>query len=382
MVKNLVSIGKTVWLTTHFMDEAQYLADRVAVLAKGSIVAEGTPDSIAGRDRMRTTVRFRPPADAPTPPAWGQVPTGDGGFVIEAEDATRVVHEVTGWAIEHDVVARDARGDAAVAGGRLSGADRRGGAGMSQVVRQIRFTNKAFWRNPASAFFTFAFPLLFLVIFTTLIGNDDVDLGGGLTGKSSTFYVFSMAAFGLISACYTNIAISIVFAREEGVLKRVRGTPMPAGTYLTARVIHAALVGFLLVAITVVFGVVVYQAHFPSGLDVVYFVISLVVGAGCFAAIGLAISGLVPNADAGPPIINAVILPLLFLSGVFILIPADAPAWVLWVGRIFPVRHLVLAMQYSYLGLPFHWSDVAVMLAWMVGALFVARRTFRWEPRR
>jgi ABC-2 type transport system ATP-binding protein len=103
MVKNLVSIGKTVWLTTHFMDEAQYLADRVAVLAKGSIVAEGTPDSIAGRDRMRTMVRFRPSAGAPTPPAWGQVPIGDGGYVIEAEDATRVVHEVTGWAIEHDV---------------------------------------------------------------------------------------------------------------------------------------------------------------------------------------------------------------------------------------------------------------------------------------
>ena len=253
---------------------------------------------------------------------------------------------------------------------------------MSQVLRQVRFTNKAFWRNPASAFFTFVFPLLFLVIFTTLIGNNDVDLGGGLVGKTSTFYVFSMAAFGLISACYTNIAISIVFAREEGVLKRIRGTPMRAGAYLAARVIHAALVGFLLVAITVVFGVVVYQAHFPSGLDVVYFVISLVVGAGCFAAIGLAVSGLVPNADAGPPIINAVILPLLFLSGVFILIPADAPAWVLWVGRIFPVRHLVLAMQYSYLGLPFHWSDVVVMAIWMIGAVVVATRTFRWEPGR
>jgi ABC-2 type transport system permease protein len=159
---------------------------------------------------------------------------------------------------------------------------------MSQVLRQIRFTNKAFWRNPASAFFTFVFPLLFLVIFTTLLGNDDVSLGT-TTIKLSTFYVFSMAAFGLISACYTNIAISVVFAREEGVLKRVRGTPMPASAYLTARVIHAALVGFLLVAITVVFGVVAYQAHFPSGLDVLYFVISLVIGAGCFASSGLAI---------------------------------------------------------------------------------------------
>ena len=252
---------------------------------------------------------------------------------------------------------------------------------MGHVLRQIRFTNKAFWRNPASAFFTFTFPLLFLVIFTTLIGNDDVQLGTE-TIKSSTYYVFSMAAFGLISACYTNIAISVVFAREEGVLKRVRGTPMSAGAYLAARVAHAALVGFLLVAITVVFGVVVYQAHFPSGLDVVYFLISLVVGAGCFASIGLAVSGIVPNADAGPPIINAVMLPLLFLSGVFLAIGPDAPSWVLWIGRIFPVRHLVQAMQYSYLGLPFHWSDVAVMAAWMIGAIVVATRTFRWEPGR
>jgi len=253
---------------------------------------------------------------------------------------------------------------------------------MGHVLRQIRFTNKAFWRNPASAFFTFAFPLLFLVIFTTLIGNDDVLLASGETIKSSTYYVFSMAAFGLISACYTNIAISVVFAREEGVLKRVRGTPMSAGAYLAARVAHAALVGFLLVAITVVFGVVVYQAHFPSGLDVVYFLISLVVGAGCFASIGLAVSGIVPNADAGPPIINAVMLPLLFLSGVFLTIPLDAPSWLLWIGRIFPVRHLVDAMQNSYLGLPFRWSDVAVMAAWTIGAGVVATRTFRWEPSR
>ena len=252
---------------------------------------------------------------------------------------------------------------------------------MSQVLRQVRFTNKAFWRNPASAFFTFAFPLLFLVIFTTLMGKNDVVVGGE-TIKSATYFVFSMAAFGLISACYTNIAISVVFAREEGVLKRIRGTPMPAGSYLAARVAHAAFVGFLLVAITVVFGVVVYQAHFPSGLDILYFLISLIVGAGCFAANGLAISGIVPNADAGPPIINAAILPLLFLSGVFLAIGPDAPSWVLWIGRIFPVRHLVLAMQYSYLGLPFHWSDVAVMAAWMVGAVLVASRTFRWEPSR
>ncbi|HLB39280.1 MAG TPA: ABC transporter ATP-binding protein [Actinomycetota bacterium] len=100
MVKNLVSIGKTVFLTTHFMDEAQYLADRVAVIAKGRIVAEGSPDSLAGRDRMRTSVRFRPPAGSPEPPAWGHHTREDGTYVLEADDATRAVHDVTTWAID------------------------------------------------------------------------------------------------------------------------------------------------------------------------------------------------------------------------------------------------------------------------------------------
>jgi ABC-2 type transport system permease protein len=252
---------------------------------------------------------------------------------------------------------------------------------VSQVLAQIRYTNKAFWRNPASAFFTFLFPLLFLVIFTTLVGNNDVPLGTEVI-KSSTYYVFSMAAFGLISACYTNIAIGVVFAREEGVLKRIRGTPMPAGAYLTARVVHAALVGFLLVAITVVFGVIAYHASVPDGAHLGQFILTLLVGAGCFAAIGLAVSGIVPNADAGPPIVNVIIFPLLFLSGVFIAVGNDSPAWVVWVGRIFPVKHLVDAMRDSYLGLPFHWSDLAVLALWAVVGVIIASRTFRWEPSR
>ena len=103
MVKNLTAIGKTIWLTTHFMDEAQYLADRVAVLAKGSIVAEGPPDSIAGRDQMRTSIRFRLSPGSPEPPQWGQIRTSDGSFLLQADDATRTVHDVTDWALEQRV---------------------------------------------------------------------------------------------------------------------------------------------------------------------------------------------------------------------------------------------------------------------------------------
>jgi len=103
MVKNLVSLGKTVWLTTHFMDEAQYLADRVAVIAKGVIVAEGPPSSLAGRDQMQTTIRFRPAAGAPAPPELGQVSDGNGVLRLSTNQPTKIAHEITGWALEHGI---------------------------------------------------------------------------------------------------------------------------------------------------------------------------------------------------------------------------------------------------------------------------------------
>jgi hypothetical protein len=94
------------------------------------------------------------------------------------------------------------------------------------TLTQMRYVNKAFWRNPASAFFTFALPLMFLVIFTALLGDDQVRIGGRLV-HLSTYYVAAMASFGVITACYNNIAISLTFQRDAGVLKRTNGTPPP-----------------------------------------------------------------------------------------------------------------------------------------------------------
>jgi ABC-2 type transport system ATP-binding protein len=102
MIKDLTGLGRTVFLTTHFMDEAQELADRVAVIANGEIVAEGTPDTIAGRHRMLAEVRYRLPAGAPEPPGWGQEPLADGSFRLRTEDPTKTAHDVTGWALEHE----------------------------------------------------------------------------------------------------------------------------------------------------------------------------------------------------------------------------------------------------------------------------------------
>jgi ABC-2 type transport system permease protein len=253
---------------------------------------------------------------------------------------------------------------------------------LTLLRRQVRATNRVFWRNPASAFFTFAFPLLFLVIFTTLLGGGQTVVGG-VRFDNATYFVVAMATFGVITACYTNLAMGVVIAREEGILKRVRGTPLPPWVYLTARVAHAMTIGFLLVAITAVFGVVAYGADLPAGADLGRFVLSLLLGAGCFAAIALAVSGLIPNADAAPPIVNALILPLLFLSGVFIPIGDDAPTWVRTTGQVFPVRRFFDATRDSFLGTgSFAWGDVAVMAVWLIIAVLVAVRTFRWEPAR
>ncbi len=100
MVRTLVELGKTVFLTTHFMDEAQTLANRVAVIAQGEIVAEGPPDTIAGRDRMLARIRYRVPDGAPALPEWGQERQPDGSFLLRAEDPTKIAHEVTGWVLE------------------------------------------------------------------------------------------------------------------------------------------------------------------------------------------------------------------------------------------------------------------------------------------
>jgi ABC-2 type transport system permease protein len=249
------------------------------------------------------------------------------------------------------------------------------------VGLQVRATNKAFWRNPASAFFTFAFPLMFLVIFTALLGGGEVEIDGELFDQAD-YYVAAMSAFAVITATYTNLAIAITFTRDAGILKRTKGTPLPGWIYLAGRVIHALLVSILLVVITSAFGVLFYGASIPTGTLLFEHSVTVIVGAMAFAALGLATTAIVPNAEAAPAVVNAIILPLLFLSGIFIALEG-APQWMVVVGDIFPVKHFAEAMLGSFFGRPpFEWIDVLVVAAWGVAGLLAAVKFFSWEPRR
>lgn len=251
---------------------------------------------------------------------------------------------------------------------------------VSALLRQISYENRTFWRNPPAAVFTFVFPLFFLVIFTTTFGNKTVEQSGR-TVAGATFYVPAIAAFSIISACYTNLAMTVTLSRERGTLKRIRGTPLPAGTYLGAKLGHAALIAALLVMIVVIFGAVFYDIAIPSR-TLGAFTITFLLGAAAFSALALAITTLISNADAAPGIVNFSILPLLFISGYFFSVPAIFET----ISSFFPAKPFLDAMSASFdpfeEGSGFLWKELALVSMWGIAGLLLAVRYFSWEPRR
>lgn len=250
------------------------------------------------------------------------------------------------------------------------------------ALRQVGYINKAFVRNPASMFFTLIFPLMFLVIFSVIFGNGQLQVGPGQTVRVATFYVPAISVFSVITACYTNIAVSLAFSRDSGALKRIHGSPLPVWSYMAARLLHAIGIGILLVAICAAFGAIFYGATLPTR-TLPAFVLSLVVGAAVFSALGVAVTAAIPNAEAAPAIVNGSILPLLFISNVFIPLQ-NPPAWLDLLGKIFPVRHFADALIGSFFqvsGSGLHTNDLLVLGAWGIAGVVVAVRFFDWEPR-
>jgi ABC-2 type transport system permease protein len=244
------------------------------------------------------------------------------------------------------------------------------------VARQVRYENLAFWRNPVAATFTFVFPLLFMLL-AQLVFADRVEVPGV---APAAFYTPAIVTFAVVNVCFVSIAMTVSLSRDEGVLKRIRGTPLPMSAYVTARVIHAVLVTLLLTIVVVVSGALFFGAALPPG-QVVSLVVVVVLGAAAFAALGLAMAGLIPNAHAAPALVNAIVLPLYVISDVFI--PIDAGSPVALIAGLFPVRHLALALQsvWQPSAQPLDPVDLGWVAAWGVLGLLVALRTFSWEPR-
>ncbi len=247
--------------------------------------------------------------------------------------------------------------------------------------RQVIWEQRSFWRNPASASFTFAFPLLFLVVFIGINGNDTVPLTGGRV-KFAQFYVPAIVAFGVISACYTNLAFTLSIRRDNGLLKRVRSTPLQPAMYLAGLAGNVVVISIILTGLVTGLGLTVYGVTFPDRYLGLF--VALALGAFCFSALGSMVATFVPNEDAAPAIINFVLFPLLFISGTFGRVEATSTLG--RIASIFPVQHLNRLLEAVFNpnapGTGIIASHVAVLAAWGVGGLVIAARRFRWEPRR
>ena len=254
---------------------------------------------------------------------------------------------------------------------------------ISLTLKQTRYVNKAFWRNPPAAFFTVAFPLMFLVIFNLLFGNDELPVPGG-RATMSNFYVPAIIAFAVISASFSYIAMGIAFSRDEGVLKRIRGTPLPPSSYMAARVLHSILIALLLTAVATIAGALFYDVDVPT-TTMPAVLVTVLLGAGAFCALGLAMTAVIPNAEAAPAVVNGTILPLLFISDIYIP-DNDAPEWLRTFASFFPVKHFSEALQEPFspfaTGSAFAWGHLAVIAIWGVLGIGLAIRYFSWEPRR
>jgi ABC-2 type transport system permease protein len=251
----------------------------------------------------------------------------------------------------------------------------------SLVAGQARYQILLFVRSPVGMFFTLGLPIFMLVLFNALFGDGTVDTPAG-PWSVQQFYTGGLAAFTAVSATYTNLVNVVPIRRDEGILKRWRSTPVQPGVYLAGWVLGALAVAIVGVILQLMLGLVVYDLRIEAA-KIPAMVVTFVIGVSSFAALGLAIAGLVPNADSAPAVANATILPLAFVSDVFI--PLDnPPRWLDLVGDVFPLKPFVNAFQNTlnpFVDAPgFSWSKLAVVAAWGVGGALLATRTFTWEP--
>lgn len=253
---------------------------------------------------------------------------------------------------------------------------------LGLATTQFRYDQRVFWRNPMYVFFTVIQPLIFLVIFVAVFGNDTTRVGGGLI-KLSTYYVPAILSMAVVTATFFNLTIALTRMRESGILKRLRGTPLPPSIFLAARVGTSLVVTALLVTLLTGIGHVAYGVSLP-GQTLPGVLLALIVGAAAFSCLGFAVTSFVPSVDAAAPIVNVIMLPLLFISGVFI--PNDQiPAGMQEVADVFPLKHLFEALLTGFdpatSGNGVTAGDLAVIAVWGLAGAVVALRRFRWTPR-
>ena len=250
---------------------------------------------------------------------------------------------------------------------------------LALVLHQARYDMLGFLRNGQARFFTLVLPLLFLVIFVSVFGNNSVGPGHV---KASTYYVPGISALAVIAASFVNLVISITAQRETGILKRRRATPVPAWVLIAARALTAMAISLVVMTVLLLLGRFAYGVHLPSS-TIPAVALTAIIGSATFCILGYALASAIKSEDAAQPMVQAIMLPLYFISGVFI--PnVTLPSWLRHVAEVFPVQHLADGLHHAYdpavHGSGIVWSDLGVLVLWAAVGLVVALRRFTWTP--
>ena len=239
--------------------------------------------------------------------------------------------------------------------------------------RQYRLERRLFWRNPSAAFFNFLLPLLFLAFFGAIFNGDQ---------ESLNVLVPGIAGMSVLSTTFSALAFNLTFLRESGVLKRMHGSPLPDESYLGGIAANAVTNTFVQIFLVLVAGKLFFGI---DGLkDPLELVVFVVVGVVCFASLGVAFSHVIPNFDSAPAYVNAVFLPVIFISGVFY-DAADVPAFLRDVAEVLPLTHLIDGLSSAMVtgaSIEDNLGSRAVLLLWTAFGVFFAIRGFSWEAKR
>jgi ABC-2 type transport system permease protein len=236
--------------------------------------------------------------------------------------------------------------------------------------RQFRFERKLFWRNPSAAFFNFTLPFLFLIMIASVFGADRKELDILIPG---------IAGMSVLGTTFTALSYTFVFNREQGILKRIRGTPMPPIAYFGGVIASSVVNAIVQVALIVVIGHVFYSVSWPH--DYLALVVFVVLGVVAFGSLGIAFAHLIPNFDAAAAYVNAVFLPVIFISGVFYS-TKSLPEVFKVIAVALPLKHVIDGLHgaiVSHQGLGDHLTALAVVAGWAVAGLFLTVRFFRWD---
>jgi ABC-2 type transport system permease protein len=258
---------------------------------------------------------------------------------------------------------------------RPTAAKSRGPRDLRLLVHQIRYEQLSFWRNPQAAFFTFVFPVVIIAIFGAVFNTGKKDpFYFGLTGLQ--YYIPTIAALSVLGACYSQLAMSLSIRRQNGILKRLRATPLPAWTYFSGLLAHCVVISIIEVVLIIGIGKL-YGVPLPSHWLAI--IVTLILGAASFCALGVAVASLVRNAEAAPAVVQFILFPLVFISGTYFPIHSSVLNAIAGIFPVRPFNQALIGPFAEHKG--FDWNHLGVLLAWGVIGAVVAIRRFRWDPR-